>query len=85
MKIFLLFIFSKEYHDELLANAFEINLLLLILFVKATGGEGVNHLFYKLILFHRVFTEFEVASYGSKNSNWFLRYDWSKLGLITGT
>ena len=26
-------------------------------------GEGVNHVFYKLILFQRVFTKLQVASY----------------------
>ena len=36
---------------------------------KATGG--VNHVFYKLILFYRVLTKFQVAFYCFKNQNSF--------------
>ena len=48
-------------------------------------GRGVSHVFYKLILFFRVFTKLQVVFYRLKNFKLFLRYDQSKSGRITGS
>ena len=52
--------------------------------LKPLGG-GVNHVFYKLILFYRVFTKLQVGFYRFKKLIYFLRYEQSKLGRITGS
>ena len=45
----------------------------------------VSHVFYKLIIFYRVFTKLQIAFDCFKISNYFLRYDRSNLGHLTGS
>ena len=59
-------------------------LFFLSLHIKAIGG-GVSHVFYKLILFYRVFLRFKMLFIVLKNSYYFFRYDQSKSGRIIGS
>ena len=53
--------------------------------MKAIEGGGVSHVFYKLMLFYKVFIKLQVAFYRFKEFNFFLRYDQSKSDCITGS